>query len=489
MRNSSLALASLTVSAAVLASCASTSTRGPLVELAEDDLGDLPPIDRALAARADRDQSTFTDNVAALPAVTTIDDFVTLALARNPAIRAAEQRVLRLRERIPQVTSLDDPMAQIAPIGEMAETAAGEVSVMTSVSQRLPFPGKLDARGRIASQDVRVAEQQLIAERLAVVADTRRAFWNLYIAARALEITQRSRTLLTQFRDATESKYRAGTTTQDAVLRATVELSNLENELITLRQQRDVAAAMLNTLIDRPVDAPVTDPAPVSLRELDAELDDLLAGAAERNPSIRAAHEQLERYREQRRLARLDRYPDLTVSFSYNLVDDRGLSPVANGDDQWWIGFGVNLPIWQERRAAAEREATRGALEAAGMLADAENRVAFRIRDALVSVETQRRLAELFRDSIIPQARQTVDVSLSGYRAGETDFLTLIDNWRRLLEYELAMERSVADLERAIASLQQAVGADLNDDGSLRPLPQPTPAAHNADAPVQDGNP
>ncbi len=69
------------------------------------------------------------------------EDYVRLALQRNPSIHAAEQRIHRVANRIPQVTSLDDPMVMVAPFGEMAETAAGQVGLMTGVSQKLAFPG------------------------------------------------------------------------------------------------------------------------------------------------------------------------------------------------------------------------------------------------------------------------------------------------------------------------------------------------------------
>ena len=88
--------------------------------------------------------------------------------------------------------------------------------------------------------------------------------------------------------------------------------------------------------------------------------------------------------------------------------------------------------------------------------------MAFRVQDALVRAESQHRQVMLFRDVIIPQARQTVDASLSGYRAGKLEFLTLVDNWRRLFEFEVIYHQDLAALEQSLADLQQAVGRDLD---------------------------
>ena len=387
--------------------------------------------------------------------------YVLRALERNPAIQAAREHVRRLANRIPQATSLDDPMLMVSPIGEMAQTAAGEVSVMTSISQKLPTPGKLETRGRIAAADVAEAVQDLERVRLEVAADTRRAWWSLYSAVRALEVTKRSRDLLAQLRDVAEAKYRAGRVSQQDVLRASVEMSRLDDDLIALDRQRATAGAMLNRLIDRPVQTPVPAPRERALQPLSLEREAILTEAREANPQIAGVHERIEGFRQRLDLARLNRWPDLTLSFSYNLVDSDGISPAANGDDQWWVGAGVNLPIWSGRLDAAEHEAARGILESLAALNDAHNRVAFRVQDALIRVESQQRQVILFRDVIIPQARQTVDVSLSGYRAGNLDFLTLVDNWRRLFDYQVIYHRNVAALEQSVADLQQAVGRDL----------------------------
>jgi outer membrane protein TolC len=399
-----------------------------------------------------------------------------VALAQNPSIRAAERRVERLGARVPQVTSLDDPMLQVAPFGEMAETAAGQVGLMTGVSQKLPFPGKLDTRGRIAEQDVAMALADLQQTRLRVVAETRRAFWSYYFASRAIESTRQSRELLSQFRQIAEAQYRAGTRSQSDVLRASVELSNLDNELITLDQRQATARSMLNQLLDRPVNAPLPEPSPIQPERIAEQLDALLAAAAIHNPTIQKIHERIEQYRQQKRLARLNRWPDLTISANYNFVDEDGLAVMANGRDQWWLGFGVNLPIWFEKYEAQEREALHGMLEGVADLTAQRNRVAFAVQDAWLKVEAQQKLVELFRDVIIPQAKQTVDASASGYRAGSVDFLTLVDNWRKLLNFDLMYHRALADMEQAVADLERAVGQDVERDlQSLVPTEDSSP--------------
>ena len=142
-------------------------------------------------------------------------------------------------------------------------------------------------------------------------------------------------------------------------------------------------------------------------------------------------------------------------------MDDDGLSPVANGDDQWWLSFAINLPVWREPREAAKREALHGIYEGLHTLDDTHNRIAFRVQDAMTRVEAQQKLVLLFRDRMIPETQQTLDASVTEYTTGKSDFLNLIDNWRKLLSFELMQEQNLAAFERAMADLQEAVGRDV----------------------------
>lgn len=390
------------------------------------------------------------------------EDYVKLALARNPSILAARRRVERMAEEIPQVTSLDDPMLQVSPpVGSMPETAAGMVGVMTMVSQQLPFPGKLDTRGRIAAQEAAMAQRELESEKLAVAADVRRAYWSLYLTQRQIEVSSGNRELLSQLHRVAMSKYEAGTASQQDVLRASVELSDLDNQIITLRQRQRAAKGMLNSLMDRGVDAPLPVPSEAKLSEVSLKLDELLAEAAKSNPRLRRAHDNIEAYRQRLKLARLNRWPDLNVSLTYNTVDRSDMAPMSNGKDQWWFGFGVNLPIWQGRRDAEERGALAGVMEGVAELTAAQNRLAFETQDAMLKVETQQRSAILFRDVIIPRTQQAAAVSQSAYQAGTSDFLTLVENWRQVLSFELMYHQSVTEMQQNLAQLQQVIGRQV----------------------------
>jgi cobalt-zinc-cadmium efflux system outer membrane protein len=394
-----------------------------------------------------------------LPPEAGLEDYIRIALRENPTIRRAIRQVQVLGYRVPQVTSLDDPMINIVPpTGDMTETAAGMMEGAAGVSQKIPFPGKLSARGRIAEQSVRMALDALADARISTVAQVQKAYDSYYLAEVSIQINRQSEDLLRQLRDVAAARYKAGAATQQDVLRAEVELYNLTNELITLQQQRATAQALLNSLMNRRVDAALPPPHPFQLSQVDWKLSQAMERAVASSPRLARVRDQIKRDLEAIKLAHLDYYPDLTAGFLYTFISPSGLSQVANGEDAWSLAFGFNLPIWWQRLRAGVLEGNAQALASTEEYAELRNLIFFGLQDTLVKIDTQYRQAVLFRDLIVPRAWQTVEVSTSAYQAGSLDFTTLIDNWRKWLDSSLAYDRALAGLEQRFADLQQLIG-------------------------------
>jgi outer membrane protein TolC len=129
--------------------------------------------------------------------------------------------------------------------------------------------------------------------------------------------------------------------------------------------------------------------------------------------------------------------------------------------DNWAIMASVNLPIWFERIEAGIRRARRELSAARERYAAARDRVRYEVRDALARVEGQRDLADILATTIIPQARQTYEVSLGEYTAGTSEFESVIENWQRWLRFRIQYHRAVGEGERSIADLEEAVGVSV----------------------------
>lgn len=388
----------------------------------------------------------------------TPEEFVRLVMVRNWELRAAQARAAAMVERIPQATALDDPMSEIAPVGEMAHTAEGEVGLMLSVAQKFPFPGTLATRGEVARHEAHASGHEAHVQRVRVAADARRAWWDLYEADRVLEGTHAGRDTLARIREAAEARYRASLSPLDDVLRAGVELAMLDAELAAATRTREAAAARLRALADLPSADTVPQTLPLTADFTTPQTDQAVQTALVTHPRLAQVREMIRAGEQRQRLATLSRYPEFSAGVAYNAVKGPAPSGMPGGKDQWWLTFGVSIPLWQARGAAAQRQARQETWAAVAELSQEHNRIVADVHAAVARFEAHARRVAAVRESALPQTRQLFEASLAAYAGGAGDFITLLDHWRRLLELELAAHRAVADLARTHADLLEAMG-------------------------------
>ena len=403
------------------------------------------------------------------------------ALDRNPDILAAMETARSKASVIPQVTALPDPFLSTKTMPEPVRTAEGDNFFVLSFKQTLPVPEKLDRRGRMALEETRMAMEQLAQTRLRVIADVKRSYFSLFAIDKTIGITEENKTLLRDLIEVARGQLVVGRRQQADVLRAQVEFSNLETKLVRLAQQRTTAVSLLNTLLDRPHVTSVRSPPDYDVRRFDVRLEQLLARALLENPELRRSKQQVARDEQAVRLARLAYWPDFTLGFEWMQMDPRGaFNPRRNpttgvrpgspqlsedGSDNWAITFGFNVPLWIERIEGGIREAEQRLSASRREQVSMQNTVTFRVQDALARVRSLRDIANLYATSIVPQAQQAYEVSRAGYIAGTSDFQYVIDNWQKWLFFRIEYYRTLGDLERSVADLEQAVGISIVEAG------------------------
>ncbi len=389
------------------------------------------------------------------------------ALRSNPALQSAKLRWSASTERIRQERALDDPVIGFTYFGEPVQTRVGEKRAGVMASQKVPFYGKLRLKGEVAKNEAKVSGGRYQTLERVIVAKAKSAFYELYWAHKSIGINEENRYLLKRFVKIAEVKYATGKATQQDVLKAQVELSKIVNELISLEQLKETAVARINTLLNRHPDALLGTPGEVDIEELTVSLEDLYEKAKEVSPDLSILKYKIERDKAAYKLAKKQYYPDFTFGLNYtfisNLPTNVMSSPVGEGRDSYTGTLSMNVPIFQKRKHDAGVREANATLKSSRMAyKNMENMTLFEVKDFHFKVQTAERLVKLYRDSIIPQAKQSLKAAESGYQAGQVDFLNLIDSQRVLLDFNLAFYRAVAEFGTNIAGLERVVGVELS---------------------------
>jgi outer membrane protein, heavy metal efflux system len=387
-----------------------------------------------------------------LPSPLSAEAFTGAVLDHNASLEAMRQATLAAVAKTRSAGALDDPMVSVTVAPRTLGGPTG-VSGDFEVRQALPWWGTLDARREVARAEAEAADRDVAALRLRLGALARGAFSDWVYVHRALQINAANLGLLDELRSTARIRYSNGQAPQEDVLQADVQRALLKQQ--RLEWQRDVTTvqARMNALLDRPpqseVPEPLELPGPVQL-----PAEEFLAERAAGHPELGKLVAEQQAAEAQERLAGKERYPKFGVSAGYNnMWSDPAMRPM--------VGLSITVPIGQDKYRATIDAARAQARRAASTLEDERASVLADLASAYASAREAAQSLALYRDELVPLARNTLEVARAEYGSGRGDFLNVLTAEQRRLETELGLARLESQYYQRLAELERASGGGL----------------------------
>lgn len=356
-----------------------------------------------------------------------------------------------------------------------------------SASQLLFQGGRVVNGVRAARAATGASEQDLAETRAQTNLQTQAAYVNALYASRVVEIQQQSYNLAAAQLKQAEQFQAAGRFSRYDVLRARVQLANIEPQLLQAREDAAVSLLELKRLTNIAAAQPVVLSTPidsVAIREALATVD--TSTGAEDRPSLRSA-ELTARARDLGvSVARAGLLPSVTFNFNtgYSAFPVNGnVFPAGRGrivtgpcatdaartcttqNGGWFndqsFGFTVSWPIF-------DGLATKGAIDLAGaqariaeaQLAQTRERVYNDVAKAKADL-TRSRAAYGAQQQNVAEANEAYTLANLRYSRGLATQLEVSDAQFALITAETNEARSIYDLYIAIAALAETQGRSL----------------------------
>jgi outer membrane protein TolC len=405
----------------------------------------------------------FALPVAAAAQEAPLRSLVAEAAANNADIQAARRELEAARSRVSPAAALEDPMLEFGVQNLPVESLSFRKEDMTmktiGLSQRLPYPGKRALRRDVAEKEVDAAENNFREAVNRVQREVKIAYFDLGQVDEMQRLVEKNRRVLEQFLSIAEARYGVGQASQADVLKAQTQLSRMQDELIKLGRERPMIEAELARALGRATGAPALAPQPLQPREVALRLDELREAARQSRPQLLAQQSAIARSTKALDLARKDYYPDFDVRFSYGQRDN---ALEARREDMISLTVAINLPVWRGSKLeprVSEAEAMRE--QASRMYQARLNEIDALLRREVANAEQSLKSMKLYETGILPQARLGVEASLSAYRVGRADFLTLLDSQMTVFSYEQGYDANVASQNKALAEIEFLTGKSL----------------------------
>jgi hypothetical protein len=373
--------------------------------------------------------------------VLTLSEAEQIALERDPTVAASRVRSAALEEDAVADGQLPDPKLRTGlfnlPLDSFSVSQEASTQFRVGVQQAFPRGDTLRYkqkrtrwRAKAEASQAGVAEQRLVRE---------------------------SRSLFAGLVDITQFQYGAGRVSQQDVLRAQLEFSQLDDRMTRILNAEEAARANLSEWIDEAAWRPLAAEFPelLSLPE-----KAILENGLDQHPEIIVQSAQIAATKEAVNIAREQYKPGWGVGaeFRKRFGDDPNGS---NRADMAAVMLTMDLPLFVEKRQDRRLAASQKQADAAHL--DRANIHRALRRTLAREYANWQRLGEreaLFRTQLIREASANAEASLSAYQSGTTEFTTLMRARITELDIRLRAHRVRVDRAKAQARLLYLVAGE-----------------------------
>ena len=377
------------------------------------------------------------------------------ALARNYGLIAAREQVEEARAQVVVAAAFPDPSfaADVTGVAHPLNPRSASGNDQ-GVAVTVPFPGKIGLRRAVATADLRAAELTLTQLRQQVASQAAQAYDAVLVAERHRDDLRTSKEYAEDFLKKTQARFMAGTVPKVDVVKAQVDVSQAENDLIANERATATARALLNRLLGRLGGAPLELTDSLGIPSSLAAAESLEKLAESSRPELQSLVAQLEGAKAATRLAGRFWAPDISLSLTRNAAQGSP-SEFTSG-----ISFGVPILFWQHQRgevaAARHREA-----ELTANINDLRAQISLDVQTAFANASIALRQAIFIRDQLLPEAREVYRIASASYGLGGSSALDLLDAKRTLLDAERQYADALGAANDAEAALELAIGTSL----------------------------
>jgi cobalt-zinc-cadmium efflux system outer membrane protein len=376
------------------------------------------------------------------------------ASRRNPEIRAEWLNWRASRQVRAQVTALPAPRVQLQsfsvgnPLPGAGLGSSNFAYLGLGASQTIPFPGTLKLRGQIAGRAARAKRAAWRRVRRRVLGQVAGAYWQLAYLRQALRVLRRQQVIFQRLSRLAAIRYGAGQGAQAAVWRAQLEQTRLLRRKTQYQNAMASLQSELRALLNWPANHPAVQvmglhllPPPLAQRRRLA-----------RDPVLAQSRAQIAADALGVRLAHKQRLPVFNLGYMYQHTG-------ARFPDYYMLTLGVKLPFfWRHRQRAREAQASLRLTAARSQLTAQTRQLQYRLIQARLDAQSDRRIARLYRRGLIPQARAALQATLLEYQSGQGRLQPALDTALRLLSERLAYWRAVEQQAMAVVRIEQLTG-------------------------------
>ena len=410
----------------------------------------------------------------------TLGEAVDLALSENPTIKVAELEIERFDyvkrqtwgNLLPHLSASGSYQRSIVKSemrGGISFGADNTFAVQGDLSLPL-FAPQIYRTMKLNDTQMATAVEAARGSRITLVAEVKKAFYNILLAEQSLEVLRESQATVQRTVDDTKLQYDNGLASEYDLLTAQVQLSNLHPTILQTETSVKLAKLLLKMYLSIPEDIEIEVEG-----ELDGMRDQVLAGTdgltadVTENSDLRTLELQQELLQRQLKVANANRLPTLgafgSATYTGNDMEPFMGMGSTDGAKFFWthpitVGVQLSVPIFAGlTKMNKSREIKNQIKQISLQRTYAEQQINVQMQSALNDLLTARE--KMFaQEQTVAQARKAYSISDTRYRAGAGTILELNSAQLAQTQAQLNYSQAIYDYLSAKAEYDRIAGKE-----------------------------
>ena len=394
----------------------------------------------------------------------TLDEALVLLRRQSPELLAETLRVRAAQGDLITARLLPNPVVTAGvgnfPLGRTNPRGLGVGDTVVSTfgaEQEVPLWGKRGARIEAARERHAAAQATRSDLDRQLAFEVRSRFVALLEASERLRLAREN---LDRYRESvriTGARAREGDISAAEFDKVALEQRSFEHEVADAELDRREAVAALLPLLGSPA-ADVEPVGELALPEAPEDKEHLIADALARRPDLRAAEQAREAAESALRLARAERWPNVTVGLEYTHSEFQ-----VSGDLPNMLGTTFSLPVPVFDRNQGEiAKAEAEALIAKHDVDKLRLEIPQEVRSAITRYTIARERVRRFEDGFLRQAREARQAAEASYREGAVSLLEFLEAERAYIQTARDRLDALRDVNTAAFEVTRAAALEVS---------------------------
>lgn len=385
-----------------------------------------------------------------------LDRYLQTAAENNPALKARFNEYMAALEVIPQVKVLPDPQIAFGYFIKPVETRSGPQQFKISASQMFPWFGTLKAKENTAIQLAKAKYESFEEAKSRLFNEVRTTYYNIYFNKKATAITIENIDILNTFQRLAFIKVEAGLVSIVDEYRIEMEIGDLENQLALLRDNQYVLEVIFNNLLNVDNNDAVLVPDMLWTNDFifskQAAMDSIIMN----NHQLLSLDFQSAALNFKKESAKKSGLPVINLGFEYTSIG-KGENNMSGTDAFMFPKIGITIPLYRNKYKAMVQEVIYLETAKENEKLDKTNILEILFENGWKDYQDADRRIYLYV-SQLDLAKRSMSLLETEYATGNTNFEEILRMERKVLKYNLELEKAHTDKQAAISFITYLMG-------------------------------